>query len=175
MYIKFFIICIIFVISSATGSTKKEFILQYKSVGTKMSKSIVTLSEEDKNVLKKEATYHTLANSYPFIITRNPSGKLIEVFCFVNVMHKKFSEYHNIGIALRADESIKAVELIGPHGKYGTMLQTKSFQGQFTNKAGNKLLFGKDINGVTGATESAEVVVEAVNIVKAIFREKISK
>lgn len=175
MNVKIIIISLLLFVSSVLGITKKEFIIKYKSSDTKMSKSVITLTQEDKKIFSKDASYHTLANNYPFILTRNSNGKLIDAFCFVNVMHKKFSEYHNLGVALNGDGSIKAVELIGVHGKYGAMLQTKSFQSQFSNKKVGKLHFGKDINGVTGATESAEVVVEAVNVIAAIFLEKILK
>lgn len=170
-----FIVIILFSPLLTGATTKKEFIVKHKTSGSKMSKKVLILTNTDKKVLEKEAIFHKIKNSYSFIITRDASGNLLEAFCFINVMHIKFPEYHNVGVLIKTNGIIKAVELIGPHGTYGSMLQTKSFQEQFSQNSSKKMIFGKDINGVTGATESAEVVVEVVNIVRSLFLNKISK
>ncbi len=162
-------------IGAADFPTKKAFIKRNLPTGSKMKKVSLALTEKQQKELKKSYNLPKVDEKITFITANSAEGKVVGSYAFIFRLLKQYNEPHTVGIALNADGSLKEVALVGTHSEYGTRINKKSFLGQFAKKSSSELSIGDDINAVSGATMSCQVVVDVVNMASAAYKEFLKK
>lgn len=139
--------------------------------GSKLTKKTITLSENEKKEINTFLKISDTPNNLTFINIKSNNGDLQRSITFIQRILPEYNQDHMIGIVINHDGTVHDASLINAFEEYPLMLAIKSFTGQFKGKSIKNTLFQKDINGVTGATESAKVFNDAVRIALKVFKK----
>jgi hypothetical protein len=155
--------------------SKKKFVSNNIPKGSKLSKLKVNLKEEHKKILAEKWSLKKPVEDLLLIIGRDDSAKVTGIVCITTVYATEHNCVHHLAIALKPDGSVKEVVITETFCEYAMKCASQSFLGQFRKKSMKKLILNKDINAVTGVTESSQRIVDAVNTTMAYFLEYVKK
>lgn len=156
-------------------NSKKEFVKAHVPSGSKMKMRTVKLAEKDRKAIKTAYEVAEVDTSVSFVLGRGTDGAITVAIAFVDRVLKQYNEWHSVAIALTPAGQVKEVAMLSVTGEYARMVDSKAFLGQFPRKKPAKggYTVGDEINDVTGATMSAEVVADVVNMVMGVYVEHV--
>lgn len=100
----------------------------------------------------------------------NCSDKLMGYACFASSKGK--NDYFDYMVLLNENMEIKKVVVLMYRSTYGGEIMAKSWLKQFIGKVkGEEMEFGKDIDGISGATISAPSMAKGVKTVSVMMNE----
>jgi hypothetical protein len=155
--------------------SKDAFVRRNIPTGSTIIKRTVELGFEDKKRIKRKWLLSWLPDSLDFLVGRCEDGRMSGVVSFAVVYGEIHREYHHVGVGIAPSGTIAEVAVMDAKSERPGRLATKGFLEQFKGKGRGRLSLAKDIDAVSGATESSNTVVDAVNAVMAIYSEFVTK
>lgn len=154
---------------------KKKFVSDNLPKTAVYKMRTIVLGEDRKKELTAESGIQEIPDTLVFIIGRDKNNALTGAVCICIRILERYNEYHQVGIALLPDGKVKRIALIGVHGEYPSLLATRAFYSRFAGRKPDRLVWGRDIDAVSGATMSARLVAETVIVAATVFDRHIKE
>ncbi|MBD3241227.1 MAG: FMN-binding protein [Chitinivibrionales bacterium] len=156
-------------------ATRKAFVDAHMPAGASLKLRTVAPSAEVKRRITEHYAVDSVDDSIGYVLGRTEDDKIAGVCVFVERDLAPYAEPHHVAVALTPSGTVETVALIGPHGEFVATLQTPVFLTQFARKQpADGYRLGRDIDAVTGATMSSELVVDVVNMVMGVYHESVA-
>lgn len=160
----------------ATGvyDTRKQFVEEHIPDGSTLKLRTVVVFADVKERITEMYGVESVDDSIGYVLGRADDGRITGACVFVERALEPHEEPHHVAVAMTPAGAVAAVALIGAHGEYARTLQTPRFLSQFARANPPKgYRLGRDIDAVSGATMSCDLVVDVVNMVVGVFRESV--
>jgi hypothetical protein len=155
-------------------NSKKKFIKVNNPEAQKFTKKTFSLSKEQISFLKTKCGIKEVSPKHSFILGKTAEGEITGAVYLITIYATEHNCVHHMGIALDPEGKVKAVSILEAFCEYVLRCASQSFLGQFPNKSKTEnLKFNEDINGITGATLTCQVITDVVNFTVQIYREYI--
>jgi len=151
--------------------TREHFVRRNILDGSVLVERKVVLTAEEKQRIKRRWLLAWLPDSMDFIVGQDKDGNITGTVSFAVVYGEIHREYHHVGVGIAPSGKITEVAVMEAKSERPGRLATKVFLEQFKGKGSGRLSLARDIDAVTGATESSKTVVDAVNAIVAVYSE----
>jgi hypothetical protein len=164
-----------FCISAATGVSPYEsneaFVKRNIPEDVALCSETIVVDAKDKERISRAWLLPRLPDSMDFVVGRDEDGHIVGAASFVVVYGEVHREYHHVGVALAPSGLIKEVAVMDVRSDRPGLVANRTFLDQFVGKGNSRLSLARDLDAITGATESSAAIVEAVNTVIALYSE----